>query len=573
MSSMHIDTTPMHTLQLAGVIYLGGLALAGLLPEWIKLKVIIGGDSTMHSGSGKQIKVYGRKMLFTSRAMFGCLVLFATLVAFAFKPGGQNPTLEIETVAIDAAAPAQPFPHFWESVFGSGRAVLSLREAYRNDLRRVKSITQMQYVRCHAIFHDEIGLYSEDRDGNAIFNFTYIDQIYDGFLEYGVRPFVELDFMPRQLASSVIEHPFWYKPIVAPPKDWSRWEELVYRFAQHLVDRYGIDEVAHWYFEVWNEPNIDFWAGQPKESTYYELYDRSARALKRVSPKLQVGGPATAQAAWVDRFIEHCIRSGTPVDFVSTHVYANDTSKDVFGFEESIPRRDMVSRAVRKVYDQVKNSARPDLPIHWSEFNASYMNEVDVTDSPFMGPWLANTIRQCDGLVTTMSYWTFSDVFEEQGVAQRPFYGGFGLIAPGSIPKASFNVFKLLHMLGEQRTGNNSESAITTRRPDGSLALAIWNYAAPGTLGPAKRMILAFRNLRGRQHVRIHYVDRDHGSALTAWDGMGRPQFPSQKQQEALRKAAELPPAEERSLTVRAGQASTQIELPSHCLALVEVIK
>jgi xylan 1,4-beta-xylosidase len=521
----------------------------------------------MHSRSSKQTRVLIQRILFAPLAILICFALSAS------KPGGQNSPPENETVVIDAAAPAQPFPHFWESVFGSGRAVLSLRESYRNDLRKVKSITQMQYVRCHAIFHDEIGLYSEDRDGKPVYNYTYIDQIYDGFLENGVRPFVELSFMPRQMAASPIEHPFWYKPIVAPPRDWDRWEDLVYRFALHLVDRYGIDEVAQWYFEVWNEPNIDFWAGKPKESTYYELYDRSARALKRVSPKLKVGGPATAQAAWVDRFINHCDQTGTPVDFISTHVYSNDTAKDVFGTDETIPRRDMTARAVRKVYDQVKASSRPDLPIHWSEFNASYMNEVDVTDSPFMGPWLANTIRLCDGLVTTMSYWTFSDVFEEQGVARQPFYGGFGLIAPGGIPKAAYNDFKLLHLLGDRRLAGNPESAIATRRSDGSFAIAVWNYAPPGAAGSAKRMILQFKNLPSLKHVRIRTVDRDHGSSLTAWESMGRPQFPSREQQQALRKAAELPRPEERVLSERAGQASIQIDLMGQALALVEVVK
>ncbi len=512
-------------------------------------------------------------MQFDYRKWSAFLVILAALASSAVAPAVSSPPQETETVVIDAAAHGQPFPHFWETVFGSGRAVLSLRESYRQDLRKVKSVTQMQYVRFHAIFHDEIGLYDEDAGGRPIYNFTYIDQIYDGLLENGVRPFVELSFMPRRLASALTEQAFWYKPLVAPPKDWGKWEDLVYRFAQHLVDRYGIDEVAQWYFEVWNEPNIDFWAGQPKESTYYELYDRSARALKRVSPRLRVGGPATAQAAWVDRFIQHCVTGGVPVDFVSTHVYANDTAKDVFGTIANIPRSDMVARAVRKVYDQVKNSVRPDLPIHWSEFNASYMNEVDVTDSPFMGPWLANTIRQCDGLVATMSYWTFSDVFEEQGVAKRPFYGGFGLIAPGGIPKASFNAFKLLHLLGTERTANDSSSVIATRRPDGSLAIALWNYSPPGKTGPAKRITISLKNLHGQKTVHISIVDRDHGSALTAWEAMGSPQFPSREQQQALKKAAELPAAERRALTVRAGQATTQITLPSQCLALVEVTR
>jgi xylan 1,4-beta-xylosidase len=501
------------------------------------------------------------------------LILLAASISFMSAPAASIRPEESERVEVDAAAPGHPFSHFWERVFGSGRAVLSLRQSYRNDLRLVKRATRIQYVRCHAIFHDEIGLYSEDPAGRPVYDFTYIDQIYDGFLENGVRPFVELSFMPRRLAASPIEHPFWYKPIVAPPKNWSLWEDLIRHFAQHLVDRYGIEEVAQWYFEVWNEPNIDFWAGQPKESTYYDLYDHSAHALKGVSSRLRVGGPATAQAAWVDRFIEHCAKKGVPVDFVSTHVYANDTARDVFGTDEVISRQDMVARAVRKVYEQVKSSLLPALPIHWSEFNASYKNEVDVTDSPFMGPWLAGTISRCEGLVATMSYWTFSDVFEEQGVAQRPFYGGFGLIASGSIPKASFNDFRLLHELGEQRIANASSSVIITRRSDKSLAIAVWNYAPPGDPGMEKRIILAFRNLQGLGTSRVRIVDRDHGSALTAWEAMGRPAFPSRDQQQALRKAAELPVAEVHPLVVNSGRTSLQVVLPGQSLALVEITK
>ena len=168
-------------------------------------------------------------------------------------------------------------------------------------------------------------------DGKPIYNFSYVDQIYDGLLENHVRPFVELSFMPRKLAAEPILHSFWYKPIVSPPKDWNKWDDLIAHFAQHLIDRYGIDEVSQWYFEVWNEPNLDFWAGEPKEQTYYQLYDSTAKTLKQVDRRLRVGGPATAQAAWVDRFIRHAVENNVPVDFVSTHVYANDSSEDVFG--------------------------------------------------------------------------------------------------------------------------------------------------------------------------------------------------------------------------------------------------
>jgi xylan 1,4-beta-xylosidase len=266
-------------------------------------------------------------------------------------------------VTINASAPAHPFPHFWEHIFGSGRANLSLRESYRDDLRSVKQITDFQYVRFHGILLDENGVYSEDAQGQPVYNFSYVDQIYDGLLRNGVRPFVELSFMPRQLAVRNAPHPFWYKPNVAPPKDWTKWDNLIYRFTQHLVDRYGVDEVAKWYFEVWNEPNIDFWAGEPKQSTYFELYDHTAGAIKRVSQRLRVGGPATAQAAWADAFIEHCSANHIPVDFVSTHVYGNDTAQDVFGTKENIPRGRMVCSAVKKVHDQIKASPLPDLQL------------------------------------------------------------------------------------------------------------------------------------------------------------------------------------------------------------------
>ncbi len=505
--------------------------------------------------------------------MCPALILVLCLIPGTFPTPAARQPQGSETIAIDALAHGRPFPHFWERMFGSGRAILTLRESYRNDLRAVKKVTGFEYVRFHAVFHDEVGLFDEDARGNPAYDFSYIDQIYDGLRANGVRPFVELSFMPRKLAATPIEHPFWYRPITSPPKDWSRWSELVYRFGNHLVERYGLDEVSQWYFEVWNEPNIDFWSGQPKEETYYRLYDESARALKRISPRLRVGGPATAQAAWVDRFIRHCVDGGVPVDFVSTHVYANDTSKDVFGTEERIPRSDMVARAVRKVYDQVKSSPRPDLPIYWSEFNASYMNEVDVTDSPFMGPWLANTIRECDGLLTDMSYWTFSDVFEEQGVVKRPFYGGFGLIAAGGIPKASFNVFKLLHLLGNERIAIDSKACIATRRKDGSLAVAVWNYAPPGETGPSREVDIVIEHLAGTHRLRIQRVDRDHGSPLAAWEAMGRPPFPSREQQHRLRLAGELPPPDTRELPVRDGKASITLTLQPHTLALVEVVK
>jgi xylan 1,4-beta-xylosidase len=490
------------------------------------------------------------------------------LLAFSAASQVQQPAIratDTRVVVIDPSAPAHPFPHYWEQMFGSGRAVLSLRQAYRNDLAAVKGITDFKYVRFHAIFHDEVGIYDEDAQSNPVYNFSYVDQIYDGLLAGGVQPFVELSFMPGKLAASQMLHAFWYKPNVSPPKVWGKWDDLITQLAKHLIQRYGIEEVSQWYFEVWNEPNLDFWGGEPRQSTYWTLYDHTARALKNVSVRLRVGGPATAQAAWADAFIRHCSEQHVPVDFISSHVYGNDRAQDVFGTNEVIPRNRMVCRAVRKVHEQIQASTLPHLPLIWSEFNASYTNEPEVTDSSYMGPWLADTIRQCDGLTEMMSYWTFSDVFEEQGVVQKPFYGGFGLIAVDGIPKPAFNAFKVLHQLGNQRIELNSDAAIVTRREDGSLVVAVWNYAPPETPNVPSNVTLRFKGMAPQQ-ASIWIVDPEHGDVRATYAKMGSPRYPTQAEIRELQKAAEMPAPLVQTLT----GSDLTLNLSVYSLAVIE---
>jgi xylan 1,4-beta-xylosidase len=474
-----------------------------------------------------------------------------------------------EQIIVDAQSLAKAFPHFWEHMFGSCHASVTLCEDWRKDLRALREIVDVKYVRFHGIFEHQAGIYgSQDAAGNLILNFTRINLIYDGLLEIGVAPFVELSFMPEELAVRPSPHAFWYHPNVAPPRDPRQWYELIFQFARHLVERYGIEQVANWYFEVWNEPNIDFWTGEPKEETYYDLYDVTVSALKAVNRRLRVGGPATAQAAWVDRFIQHCVEKNVPVDFVSSHIYPNDTAQNVFGKEESIPQSDMVALAVRKVYQQVQASARPELPIIWTEYNAGF-DGVQL-DSPYVGAWLANNIRLCTGgLATEMSYWTFTDAFfEEGGVFKSVFQSGFGLIATGRIPKASFNAFKILHHLGDEHLALDSTSALLTRRSgDGGLVLALWNYVPPRENGQVRTVPIQLRGFeKNPERARIYLVDDDHGSPLKLWQAMGSPDFPSLEQQAALRKAAILPPAP--SAKIVDGQLS--VSLQPNALAIIE---
>jgi xylan 1,4-beta-xylosidase len=481
----------------------------------------------------------------------GLVLALATLVV------SSQPAPAQEKVEIDANAPTTAFPHFWEEMFGSGRAILTLRESYRDDLRAVKQVTDFRYVRFHAILHDELGVYNEDEHGNPVYNFAYVDQVYDGLLKDGVRPFVEISFMPKKLAFNPDAlHPFWYKQNVSPPKSMERWDDLMTHFAQHLVDRYGIDEVSKWYFEVWNEPNIDFWNGIPRKQSYFELYAHTAHDLKKVNPRLRVGGPATAAAAWVPDFLKFTAENQVPVDFVSTHGYADDTVENLFGTNEDIPMDDRVCRAVAKVHGEIKASPMPNLPLLWTEWNVQGMQES--RDTIFVGPALANTVRECDGLVSMMSFWTFSDVFEEGGPIPQPFVGMFGLRAKGGINKPSYYAYGLLHQLGDARIADASKNVIVTKTSDGGLAIAAWNLVDPDQQGTTKQMELDFRNIPATARVTIQKVDRDHGNVLPD---------PTPEQVEELNRQTTLPPPE----TVKLQGNRLDLSLTPDELVLVKV--
>ena len=316
---------------------------------------------------------------------------------------------------------------------------------------------------------------------------------------------------------------------------------------------------------MWNEPNIDFWNGIPRRRSYFELYAHTARALKGVSPRLRVGGPATAAAHWIPDFLKYTADNHVPVDFVSTHGYADDTVEDLFGTNEEIPMDERVCRAVAKVRREIKASAMPNLPLFWTEWNVQGMRES--RDTIFVGPALANTVRQCDGLSEMMSFWTFSDVFEEGGPIPKPFVGMFGLRAKGGINKPSYYAWGLMHELGDQRIGNDAKDAIVTKTADGSLAIAVWNLVDPDQHGSTHTVELNFSHVGANARVRIERVDEDHGNVLRKYEAMGSPLDPTPAQVEQLNRETMLPPPEETHL--QGGRL--ELTLTPNALVLVKI--
>src|SRR5690242_932161 len=221
----------------------------------------------------------------------------------------------------DLAAPAIELPHCWEHTVGSDHARMALRADWRAQLRKAHDELGFRYIRFHGILDDDVGTLVREQ-GKLIYSFFNSDRIFDFLLSIGMKPFVELSFMPLAFASGNATV-FRYKGNVTPPGDYSQWATLIRKLVSHWAERYGIKELRQWFFEVWNEPNLKtFWTGS--QSDYFRLYQYAVKAIKAVDDKLKVGGPATANNAWVADFLGFCDANNVPADFISTHHYPTD---------------------------------------------------------------------------------------------------------------------------------------------------------------------------------------------------------------------------------------------------------
>jgi xylan 1,4-beta-xylosidase len=461
------------------------------------------------------------------------------------------------------------FPHVWEECVGSDRAVVGLREQWLSDLEVVKRAAGIRSVRFHGLFNDEMGVWPT---GAKQPNFLYVDMVYDAMLDRGLKPFVELSFMPGALASGT-RSLLWYGGNTTPPKDIAQWGELVGALAKHCVDRYGIGRVSEWNFEVWNEPNIMFWSGT--QADYFELYRQSATEIKQVDKRLRVGGPSTAYTGWVSDFLKFCASQQLPVEFVSTHIYPDDKQKLVFGRDDlHYPFEEVIPRALAMVRDQIKTSALPDAPLYlteWSSQNPAF---------------IAHTIAGCAGLSEMMSYWTFDSVYEELGVPKTFLSGTYGMLGARGIKRPSFHTFSLLHRLGDTRLQTDEGPVLATRRSDGSLAILIWNLipqppgvrssmgdplsqnAAPyQRTGGSITLSLRLQDARKLRRAKVTRVDAASINFKQAYEKMGSPAYPTEEQIEQLKRASEMSPSENLAAD---HDGNFTVVLPANGVALVE---
>lgn len=452
---------------------------------------------------------------------------------------------------------------YYTKCITAGRANEGLRADWQEQLKMVQKEIGFEYIRFHGIFHDDMAIYDEDENGKPQFYFGYFDKLFDFLKSIKLKPILELGFMPEKLASND-GTVFWWKGHTCAPKNYEKWGQLLMETIHHAIERYGMEEVKSWYFEVWNEPNLSsFWHGTQEE--YFRLYESSVRAIKAVDPDLKVGGPSVSGADfredlnYLKAFIAFCADNQLSVDFFSGHPYPTYWPLDMdgnkqMGYMKAVSTTEHLDH-IREIVD---HSPYAGAEIHLTEWNSSPSPRDLVHDTPFMAPFILYNVAQNFGKADSLGFWTFTDVFEENGPGTSEFHGGFGLLNHNGIKKPSYYAYLFLAQLGEEIL-EADERKIVSRTGDDYTAI-LWNFCYyRDDFAKGNRRSLTETNrddvfekkeeivelhlpLCGEYTVEIYRVNGE-SSAFHNWVKLGAPKYPTQEQISYL-KAVSVPQQE-----------------------------
>jgi xylan 1,4-beta-xylosidase len=466
----------------------------------------------------------------------------------------------------DLGGQVTELPHFWEHTVGSGHATLGLRADWQAQLKRAHDELGMRHVRFHGILCDDMGTMI-DQSGEFIYSFFNADQIFDYLLSIGMKPFVELSFMPSCLSSSD-QLQFHYRANVSPPRDLSQWSVLIQKIVTHWVERYGVDEVRQWFFEVWNEPNLTAF-GSGKQEDYFPLYRYTVEAIKNVDDQLKVGGPATADNAWVVDFLAFCKTNDLPADFISTHHYPTDS----FGKpgDDTVTQLADSKRSVLRDEARVVRQQAGDLPVYYTEWCTSSNPRDPMHDDPYAAAFIVKTVLEQNGLVQGYSYWTFSDIFEENYFPSVPFQGGFGLLNIHGIAKPAYRAYQMLHALGTELMpveGTHATVDAWLVRDGKSATLVLNNFALPRHPIDTETVSFTLKGATAVTSATIQRIDLEHANAKRRWEQMGKPDYLSTAKVAELNKVSELK-SETIEVSQTDGQTVISVEMPPQAVATI----
>jgi xylan 1,4-beta-xylosidase len=458
--------------------------------------------------------------------------------------------------------------HVWQHTVGSCHAPLALRADWQQQLRRCRSELGFRYVRFHGLLSDDVGTVVKHGDG-LLYSFFNADQIIDFLLSIGMKPFVELSFMPTALASGS-KTIFHYRGNVTPPRDYTQWSALITTLVAHWVERYGIEEVAAWFFEVWNEPNLKaFWTGTRND--YFKLYRVTADAIKRIDPSLNVGGPATARDGWIEEFLAFCESANVPVDFVTTHHYPTDA----LGHEDDDTDTQLANsqRGILREWTEDTRRRAGKIPVYYTEWNSSSNPRDPRHDEPYAAAFVAKTALEASDLVQGYSFWTFSDIFEENYFPSVPFHGGFGLLNLHGIAKPTYRAFELLHRLGKERLlvdGLHDTVNAWVTRDSARVSVLLVNHALPRHSIATARVRVHLAHAREPAAAWVERIDEHHANAKRRWQALGAPAYLDGPAVEQLHEASRLT-RQACPWTWHDGRIALETDLPPHAVAALTV--
>ena len=439
-------------------------------------------------------------------------------------PSNEDAATTLRVIAADWQMAKGPRSEVFRECIGAGRAAEGLRADWQKQLKMCQDEIGFKYIRFHGLLHDDMGVYTETRDRQPHYNWQYIDSLYDSLLAMNLRPFVEISFMPSALASSH-KTIFWWQANVSPPKSYERWDELIKALIHHWTERYGTDEVKQWYFEVWNEADYPaFFAPRDpdrRQAEYFELYAHTATDVKSVNLDYRVGGPAGSSTSWVKPLIEFGRSNNVPVDFISFHSYGlggGPSGLDEYGEQLHYLSSNLhaPADAAAEQRQAIDATARPNLPIHITEWSTSYSPRDPVHDAYFSAPYILEQFKHSERGVASMSYWVFTDIFEEAGPPPMPFHGGFGLLNLQGIKKPAYFAFQFLNRLGPVELKNDDAASWVCRDEQGGAQILMWDLTRPADQTVSNQAI--FRKLNPAKsigNISVHLTMSRRGT--TGW--------------------------------------------------------
>ena len=459
---------------------------------------------------------------------------------------------------------------------GTGRMGLALQKAYHDQLKFVQNKLGFKHIRGHGLFSDDMAIYQvykENGEKKVEYNFTYLDIVMDDYMSLGIKPFLELGFMPGKLASGE-QTVFYWRGNVTPPKDYDEWARLIKATLLHLIDRYGRDEVITWPIEVWNEPNLPGFWKDADMTEYFKLYEHSAKAVKEVDSGFRVGGPAICgvdDVRWLKEFLAFCDNNRVPIDFVTRHAYATELPERIGHYDYQKLRSPEIFLDELKVSREIIDSFLrfQGMEMHITEFNTSYTPKNPIHDTNLNAAYMARLLSEMGDTSASYSYWTFGDVFEEQGLAFTPFSGCFGLVANGMIPKPSFWTFEFFNRLKNKGVARNN-NMILTKGEDNSYHGIAWNPVEDIIQESNIEISLSLPATEDEYVIITHLVDELTCNPLKNWIDIGLPSNPTKDQIELIRSCS-YPRVETRRTTPKDGKINLSLTLSRNALLYFEV--